>query len=142
MLQAAREAVRVNNQYGVTAWMDAAANAGSEDSLFDFKAGPDSVGVLPLYHINAFAVTMLAPLALTGSAAYVQLALAVTLLVGLMQWLIGALRLGALDDGAIAGGAAGHAHPSAHDFDGLAGGWSDLCPRARIQWSFWSRSVF
>lgn len=39
---------------------------------------------------------MLAPLALTGSAAYVQLALAVTLLVGLMQWLIGALRLGAL----------------------------------------------
>ena len=53
MLQAAREAVRVNNQYGVTAWMDAAANAGSEDSLFDFKAGPDSVGVLPLYQALA-----------------------------------------------------------------------------------------
>lgn len=49
MLKAAREAVRVNNQYGVTAWMDAAANAGSEDSLFAFKATPESVGVLPLY---------------------------------------------------------------------------------------------
>ncbi|EJM56477.1 amidohydrolase [Pseudomonas sp. GM48] len=49
MLKAAREAVRVNNQYGVTAWMDAAANGGSEDSLFDFKATTESVGVLPLY---------------------------------------------------------------------------------------------
>ncbi|MFD2884314.1 amidohydrolase [Pseudomonas lini] len=38
MLKAAREAVKVNHQYGVTAWMDAAANAGSGDSLFDFQA--------------------------------------------------------------------------------------------------------
>lgn len=49
MLKAAREAVRVNNQYGVTAWMDAASNAGSGDSLFDFTATEQSVGVLPLY---------------------------------------------------------------------------------------------
>ncbi|VVO24784.1 amidohydrolase [Pseudomonas fluorescens] len=49
MLKAAREAVKVNNQYGVTAWMDAAANAGSGDSLFDFKATEQSYGVLPLY---------------------------------------------------------------------------------------------
>ena len=49
MLKAAREAVRVNNQYGVTAWMDAASNAGGGDSLFDFTATEQSVGVLPLY---------------------------------------------------------------------------------------------
>ncbi|MCU1752731.1 amidohydrolase [Pseudomonas sp. 6D_7.1_Bac1] len=49
MLKAAREAVKVNNQYGVTAWMDAAANAGHGDSLFDFTATEQSYGVLPLY---------------------------------------------------------------------------------------------
>ncbi|WP_458371048.1 amidohydrolase [Pseudomonas fluorescens] len=49
MLKAAREAVKINNQFGVTAWMDAAANGGSEDSLFDFHATAESVGVLPLY---------------------------------------------------------------------------------------------
>ncbi|OKA20551.1 amidohydrolase [Pseudomonas versuta] len=49
MLKAAREAVRVNNQYGVTAWMDAASNAGAGDSLFDFTATEQSLGVLPLY---------------------------------------------------------------------------------------------
>ncbi|AIL61989.1 amidohydrolase [Pseudomonas alkylphenolica] len=53
MLKAAREAVRINNQYGVTAWMDAAANAGSDDSLFDFKATEQSYGVLPLYRTLA-----------------------------------------------------------------------------------------
>ena len=49
MLKAARTAVKINNQYGVTAWMDAAANAGSGDSLFDFNATEQSYGVLPLY---------------------------------------------------------------------------------------------
>ena len=49
MLKAAREAVRINNQYGVTGWMDAASNAGHSDSLFDFTATEQSVGVLPLY---------------------------------------------------------------------------------------------
>jgi len=50
----------------------------------------------PTNALSLALLSMLAPLALAGSAAYVQLALAVTLLVGLMQWLIGALRLGAL----------------------------------------------
>jgi predicted amidohydrolase YtcJ len=53
MLKAAREAVRINNQYGVTAWMDAASNAGSGDSLFDFKPTARSYGVLPLYRTLA-----------------------------------------------------------------------------------------
>ena len=38
----------------------------------------------------------LSPLALAGSPHYIQLALAVTVLVGVMQWLIGTFRLGAL----------------------------------------------
>src|SRR6187397_2219448 len=38
----------------------------------------------------------LAPLAVVGSRNYIELTLGVTLLVGLMQWLIGALRLGGL----------------------------------------------
>ncbi|RJG13897.1 amidohydrolase [Pseudomonas cavernicola] len=49
MLNAARKAVKVNNQYGVTAWMDAAANAGSGDSLFELRPTEQSFGVLPLY---------------------------------------------------------------------------------------------
>jgi len=49
MLKAAREAVRVNNQVGVTAWMDAAANAGSGDALFELRPTEKDVGVLPLY---------------------------------------------------------------------------------------------
>ncbi len=39
---------------------------------------------------------VLAPLAAVGSPPYIQLALAVTVLVGVMQWLIGALRIGAV----------------------------------------------
>ncbi|MFQ6575846.1 amidohydrolase [Pseudomonas sp. UM16] len=53
MLKAAREAVKINNQYGVTAWMDAASNAGSDDSLFDFKPTEITYGVLPLYRALA-----------------------------------------------------------------------------------------
>ena len=49
MLKAAREAVKINNQFGVTGWMDAASNAGHSDSVFDFSATEQSVGVLPLY---------------------------------------------------------------------------------------------
>ncbi|MNO40994.1 N-substituted formamide deformylase precursor [compost metagenome] len=49
MLDAARKAVQINNQYGVTAWMDAAANAGSGDSLFELRPTEKDVGVLPLY---------------------------------------------------------------------------------------------
>ena len=49
MLKAAREAVRVNNAVGVTAWMDAAANAGNGDSLFELRPSEQDLGVLPLY---------------------------------------------------------------------------------------------
>ncbi|WP_339408963.1 amidohydrolase [Pseudomonas sp. EA_35y_Pfl2_R5] len=49
MLGAAREAVKINNQVGVTAWMDAAANAGDGDSLFELRPTEKDVGVLPLY---------------------------------------------------------------------------------------------
>lgn len=38
----------------------------------------------------------LAPLAVVGSSHYIQLALAVTVLVGVMQWLIGVFRLGSI----------------------------------------------
>jgi len=41
-------------------------------------------------------VTMVAPLAAVGSPAYIQLVLAVTVLVGVLQLAVGALRLGAL----------------------------------------------
>ncbi len=63
-----------------------AALAGSS---WHVMSGPTNANSLALF-------AMLAPLALPFSPAYVQLALMVTLLVGLMQWLIGALRLGTL----------------------------------------------
>lgn len=49
MLKAAREAVRINNQVGVTAWMDAAANGGGDQSLFEMRPTEQDLGVLPLY---------------------------------------------------------------------------------------------
>ena len=58
-------------------------------SSWHVVSGPTNANSLALF-------AMLAPLAAVGSPAYIQLALAVTVLVGVMQWLIGALRLGAL----------------------------------------------
>ncbi len=52
-------------------------------------SGPTNANSLALF-------AMLAPLAATGSPAYIELALAVTLLVGAMQWLIGVLKLGSV----------------------------------------------
>ncbi|HWH84638.1 MAG TPA: SulP family inorganic anion transporter [Burkholderiaceae bacterium] len=52
-------------------------------------SGPTNANSLALF-------ATLAPLAAVGSPAYIQLVLAVTVLVGAMQWLIGALRLGAV----------------------------------------------
>ena len=49
LLAAARAAVRINNEVGVTAWMDAAANAGDSDGLFEMRPTEQDVGVLPLY---------------------------------------------------------------------------------------------
>ena len=58
-------------------------------SSWHVVSGPTNANSLALF-------AMLAPLAAVGSPAYIQLALAVTVLVGLMQWLIGALRLGSI----------------------------------------------
>ena len=58
-------------------------------SSWHVVSGPTNANSLALF-------AMLAPLAAVGSPAYIQLALAVTVLVGVMQWLIGALRLGTI----------------------------------------------
>src|SRR5690348_4186726 len=58
-------------------------------SSWHVVSGPTNANSLALFAV-------LAPLAAVGSPAYIQLALAITVLVGIMQWLIGALRLGAL----------------------------------------------
>src|SRR5258706_4204902 len=55
-------------------------------SSWHVVSGPTNANSLALF-------ATLAPLAAVGSPAYIQLALAVTVLVGVMQWLIGALRL-------------------------------------------------
>jgi SulP family sulfate permease len=52
-------------------------------------SGPTNANSLALF-------AMLSPLAIAFSPLYIQLALAVTVMVGVMQWLIGALRLGVL----------------------------------------------
>ncbi|PPE65607.1 SulP family inorganic anion transporter [Caldimonas caldifontis] len=52
-------------------------------------SGPTNANSLALF-------AMLTPLAAAGSPAYIQLALAVTVLVGVMQTLVGALRLGTI----------------------------------------------
>ncbi|MDP3823815.1 MAG: SulP family inorganic anion transporter [Burkholderiales bacterium] len=58
-------------------------------SSWHVVSGPTNANSLALF-------AMLAPLAIVGSPGYIQLALAVTVLVGVMQWLIGALRLGSI----------------------------------------------
>ncbi|MEO5698647.1 MAG: SulP family inorganic anion transporter [Burkholderiaceae bacterium] len=58
-------------------------------SSWHVVSGPTNANSLALF-------ATLAPLAAVGSPAYIQLALAVTVLVGAMQWLIGALRLGSI----------------------------------------------
>ncbi|MEO8022445.1 SulP family inorganic anion transporter [Polaromonas sp.] len=58
-------------------------------SSWHVMSGPTNANSLALF-------AMLSPLALAFSPAYIQMALAVTVMVGVMQWLIGALRLGTL----------------------------------------------
>ncbi|MHB1249206.1 MAG: SulP family inorganic anion transporter [Polaromonas sp.] len=58
-------------------------------SSWHVMSGPTNTNSLALF-------AMLSPLALAFSPLYIQLALAVTVMVGVMQWLIGALRLGVL----------------------------------------------
>jgi len=49
MLKAAQTAVRYNNSFGITAWMDPAANAAPGEPLFALKPTEKTVGVLPAY---------------------------------------------------------------------------------------------
>lgn len=58
-------------------------------SSWHVVSGPTNANSLALF-------AMLSPLALSFSPVYIQLALAVTIMVGVMQWLIGTLRLGSL----------------------------------------------
>lgn len=58
-------------------------------SSWHVMSGPTNANSLALF-------AMLSPLAIAFSPAYIQLALAVTVMVGVLQWLIGALRLGLL----------------------------------------------
>ena len=58
-------------------------------SSWHVMSGPTNANSLALF-------AMLSPLALAFSPAYIQLVLAVTVMVGVMQWLIGTLRLGSL----------------------------------------------
>ncbi|MDB5966159.1 MAG: sulfate transporter [Polaromonas sp.] len=58
-------------------------------SSWHVMSGPTNANSLALF-------AMLSPLAMAFSPMYIQLALAVTVMVGLLQWLIGALRLGSL----------------------------------------------
>ena len=58
-------------------------------SSWHVMSGPTNANSLALF-------AMLSPLAMAFSPAYIQLALAVTIMVGIMQWLIGTLRLGSL----------------------------------------------
>ena len=58
-------------------------------SSWHVMSGPTNANSLALF-------AMLSPLAIAFSPAYIQLALAVTVMVGVMQWVIGTLRLGSL----------------------------------------------
>ena len=58
-------------------------------SSWHVMSGPTNANSLALF-------AMLSPLAVAFTPAYLQLALAVTVMVGVMQWLIGTLRLGSL----------------------------------------------
>ncbi len=58
-------------------------------SSWQVVSGPTNANSLALF-------AMLSPLAIAFSPMYIQMVLAVTVMVGIMQWLIGALRLGTL----------------------------------------------
>jgi sulfate permease, SulP family len=90
-------------------------------SSWHMVTGPTNANSLALF-------ATLAPLAVVGSPAYIQLALVVTVMVGVMQWLVGALRLGSAANfispsalrGFMTGAAALIALHSLIDFFGLA----------------------
>ena len=76
-------------QYGLYTAVIPCIIAALFGSSWHVMSGPTNANSLALF-------AMLSPLALAFSPAYIQLALAVTLMVGVMQFLIGALRLGSV----------------------------------------------
>ena len=76
-------------QYGLYTAVVPCIIAALFGSSWHVMSGPTNANSLALF-------AMLSPLALAFSPAYIQLALAVTLMVGVMQFLIGALRLGSV----------------------------------------------
>jgi len=76
-------------QYGLYTAVIPCIIAALFGSSWHVMSGPTNANSLALF-------AMLSPLALAFSPAYIQLALAVTLMVGVMQFVIGALRLGNL----------------------------------------------
>ena len=76
-------------QYGLYTAVIPCIIAALFGSSWHVMSGPTNANSLALF-------AMLSPLALAFTPAYIQLALAVTLMVGVMQFLIGALRLGSL----------------------------------------------
>lgn len=53
LLKAAQYAVHMNNSYGITGWMDPAANAGPGEALFSRKTASLGTGILPAYKLLA-----------------------------------------------------------------------------------------
>jgi SulP family sulfate permease len=76
-------------EYGLYTAIVPCVIAALAGSSWHVVSGPTNANSLALF-------ATLAPLAAVGSPAYIQLALAVTVMVGVMQWLIGALRLGSV----------------------------------------------
>ena len=76
-------------QYGLYTAIVPCIVAALFGSSLHVMSGPTNANSLAL-------AATLAPLAVVGSAGYIELALAVTVIVGLMQLLIGGLRLGAI----------------------------------------------
>ena len=74
-------------EYGLATAIVPCAIAALFGSSWHVVSGPTNANSLALF-------ATLAPLAAVGSPPYIQLALAVTVMVGVMQFLIGALRLG------------------------------------------------
>ncbi|HBO77516.1 MAG TPA: sulfate transporter, partial [Cupriavidus sp.] len=76
-------------QYGIYTAVIPCIVAALFGSSWHVMSGPTNANSLALF-------AMLSPVAFAGSPAYISLALAVTMLVGILQLAVGALRLGSL----------------------------------------------
>lgn len=63
LLEAGKRAVTANNRWGITAWMDPAANAGPGEALFSRAPGSTGSGILPAYRALADANALTAHVA-------------------------------------------------------------------------------